>query len=147
MKKSTVKQIALQRVRNLIDTALYSSDEFAQDHIKVARKIISKYKLKIPFEYKILFCKKCKKYIVPGKDSRIRIGRSNTKALRITCKFCNHTYRKIIKNSIAKSNSGKSRLRSTLKSEPTSKSKPKQANKPQLPYKNEGFKEYKKQGL
>jgi len=97
MKKSTTKQIALQRVRNLIDTALYSSDEFAQDHIKIARKIISKYKLKIPFEYKILFCKKCKKYIVPGKNSSIRIGRSNTKALRITCKFCNHTYRKIIK--------------------------------------------------
>jgi ribonuclease P protein subunit RPR2 len=120
MKKSTVKQLAIQLVKNLIDTALYSSDEFAQDHIKVARKIISKYKLKVPFEYKILFCKKCKKFIIPGKDSRIRIGRSNTKALRITCKFCNHTYRKIIEKSIAKSNSGKTRIRSTLKSESTS---------------------------
>lgn len=97
MKKSTTKQIALQRVKILLDTALYSRDEFAQDHIKIARKIISKYKLKMPFEYKILFCKNCKKYIVPGKDSRIRIGRSNTKALRITCKYCNYTYRKIIK--------------------------------------------------
>jgi ribonuclease P protein subunit RPR2 len=130
MKKSTVKQLAIQRVRNLIDTALYSSDEFAQDHIKIARKIISKYKLKVPFEYKILFCKNCKKYIVPGKDSRIRIGRSNTKALRITCKFCNHTYRKIIEKSIAKSNSGKTRVRPKLKSELTSNSKPEQDNKP-----------------
>ena len=99
MKKSTTKQIALQRVRNLIDSALYSKDEFSQDHIKIARKIISKYKLKIPFDYKILFCKNCKKYIIPGRDSSIRIGRSNTKALRITCKLCGHTYRKIIDNS------------------------------------------------
>jgi len=96
MKKSTIKQIALQKVRNLIDSALYSNDEFSQDHIKIARKIISKYKFRVPFEYKILFCKNCKNYIVPGKDSTIRIGRSNTKALRITCKFCGHTYRKII---------------------------------------------------
>jgi ribonuclease P protein subunit RPR2 len=104
MKKSTIKQIALQRVKILLDTALYSRDEFAQDHIKIARKIISKYKLKMPFEYKILFCKNCKKYIVPGKDSRIRIGRSNTKALRITCKYCNYTYRKIIEKSVSESN-------------------------------------------
>ncbi len=96
MKKSATRQIALQRVRNLIDSALYSNDEFSQDHIKIARKIILKYKLKIPFEYKILFCKNCKEYIVPGRDSSIRIGRSNTKALRITCKLCGHTYRKII---------------------------------------------------
>ena len=104
MKKSATKQIALQRVRNLIDSALYSNDEFSQDHIKIARKIISKYKLKIPFEYKILFCKNCKKYIIPGKDSSIRIGRSNTKALRITCKFCGHTYRKIIDKKARNSN-------------------------------------------
>ncbi|HYF99608.1 MAG TPA: hypothetical protein VD815_05920 [Candidatus Saccharimonadales bacterium] len=97
MRKSTIKQIALQRVSILIDSALYTNDEFAQNHIRIARRIISKYKIKIPFEYKILFCKKCKKYMHPGKDSSIRIGRSNTKALRITCKFCGYTYRKILK--------------------------------------------------
>lgn len=96
MKKSAIKQIALDRAKMLIDRALYVKDEFAEDHIKVARKIILKYKLKIPFEYKILFCKNCKKFIIPGRDSTIRVGRSNTKALRITCKLCGHTYRKIL---------------------------------------------------
>jgi ribonuclease P protein subunit RPR2 len=105
MKKSIIKQMALQRVRILIDSALYNNDEFAQNHIKIARKIISKYKLKIPFGYKILFCKNCKKYIVPGQDSSIRIGRSNTKALRITCKFCGHTYRKLLEKNTRRSNS------------------------------------------
>jgi ribonuclease P protein subunit RPR2 len=63
----------------------------------MAKKIITKYRLKIPFEYKILFCKNCKRFIVPGKNSRIRLGRSRVKALRITCELCGHTYRKIIK--------------------------------------------------
>jgi ribonuclease P protein subunit RPR2 len=97
MKKNSKKQIALQRVNNLIDTALYPQDLFLEDHINTAKKIIAKYKIKIPFEYKILFCKNCKKFIIPGKNSRIRIGRSRVKALRITCKLCGHTYRKIIK--------------------------------------------------
>ena len=96
MKKSVIKQIAMQRVKVLIDRALYSRDEFSDHHIVIAKKIILKYKLKIPFEYKLLFCKQCKKFIIPGRDSIIRTGRSNTKALRITCKLCGHTYRKII---------------------------------------------------
>jgi ribonuclease P protein subunit RPR2 len=96
MKKNALRQLALKRVKLLLDRALYINDEFAPEHAKVAKRIILKYKLKIPFEYKILFCKNCKKLIAPGRNSTIRLGRSNTKALRITCKFCGHTYRKIL---------------------------------------------------
>lgn len=96
MKKNNKKQIALQRVSHLIDTAL-CHDLFSDDHINTAKKIITKYKIKIPFEYKLLFCKNCKKFIIPGKNSRIRVGRSKIKALRITCKICGHTYRKVLK--------------------------------------------------
>jgi ribonuclease P protein subunit RPR2 len=97
MKKNNKKQLALQSVSNLIYTALYTQDLFLDDHINTAKKIITKYRLKIPFEYKILFCKNCKRFIIPGKNSRVRIGRSRVKALRITCEICGHTYRKIIK--------------------------------------------------
>ncbi|MBA3750391.1 MAG: RNase P subunit [Nitrosopumilus sp.] len=100
MKKNSKKQLALQRVINLIDHALFTQDLFLEDHISTAKKIIAKYKINIPFEYKILFCKNCKKFIIPGKNSRIRIGRSRIKALRITCKLCGHTYRKIIKTKV-----------------------------------------------
>jgi ribonuclease P protein subunit RPR2 len=96
-KNNRKKQLALQRVYSLIDNALYAQDFFLNDHVTTAKKIITKYKLKIPFEYKILFCKNCKRFIVPGRDSRFRMGKSRIKALRITCKLCGHTYRKIIK--------------------------------------------------
>ncbi len=98
MKKKDKKKIALQIVSTLIDTALYTQDLFIDNHITIVKKIIAKYKLKIPFEYRILFCKNCKKFISPGKNSRVRIGRSKIKAIRITCKICGHTYRKIIKS-------------------------------------------------
>jgi len=108
MKKYALKQLALERAKLLLDRALYVNDEFAQEHAKIAKKIILKYKIKIPFEYKMLFCKNCKKFIAPGRDSTIRLGRSNTRALRITCKFCGHTYRKILtKKYKGKSNSSK----------------------------------------
>ncbi|MBA3976928.1 MAG: RNase P subunit [Nitrosopumilus sp.] len=96
-KNNKTKQLALQRVCDLLDNALHTPDYFTIEHIDTAKKIITKYRLKMPFEYKMLFCKNCKRFIVPGKDSRIRIGKSRVKALRITCKICGHTYRKIIK--------------------------------------------------
>ncbi|MBT4454569.1 MAG: RNase P subunit, partial [Candidatus Nitrosopelagicus sp.] len=37
----------------------------------------------------------CKKFIAPGIASKIRLG-SKPKSIRITCTYCNHTYRKII---------------------------------------------------
>lgn len=113
MKKNALRQLALDRAKMLLDRALRVNDEFAQEHVKVAKRIISKYKLKIPFEYKLLFCKNCKNFIVPGRDSTIRLGRSNEKALRITCKFCGHTYRKILtKKNTKEPNSSKKATRS-----------------------------------
>jgi ribonuclease P protein subunit RPR2 len=97
MKKNIKKQLALHRFCNLIDSVICDNDLASSNNIDVAKKIILKYKLKIPYDYKILFCKNCKNFIVPGKSSRIRTGRSNIKSIRITCKLCNHTYRKIIR--------------------------------------------------
>jgi len=62
----------------------------------------TKYRVRMPYELRMNFCKKCKKFIVPGFTARIRIGRSAVKSIRITCGFCNHTYRKIIKKQISK---------------------------------------------
>jgi ribonuclease P protein subunit RPR2 len=99
MKKRASKQIAAQRVSTIINSVLKSKDgSFSDQNVLLAKRIIEKYKIKIPFEYKMLFCKNCKKFIVPGNDSTIRIGRSRIKALRITCKLCGHTYRKVIES-------------------------------------------------
>ncbi len=93
------KKIALERIQILVKEALSNAKknpELAQRQANLARKISTKYKVKLPYEIRMQFCKKCKSFIAPGINSKIRLGRSALKSVRITCQFCNHTYRKVI---------------------------------------------------
>jgi ribonuclease P protein subunit RPR2 len=98
--KKSQKDLALQRIEILIQNALEtvkSDANLAQKQAMLAKKISNKYRIRLPYEIRQLYCKKCKRLIVPRRDARIRIGRSNVKAVRITCLNCGHVYRKIIK--------------------------------------------------
>ena len=96
--KNSKKQIATQRMQILFHNALSNAKNnprLAERQAEIARKISMKFKIKMPFEISSSFCKKCKKFIPPGIASKIRLG-SKPKSIRITCLYCNHTYRKII---------------------------------------------------
>ena len=96
--KSTKKQIATRRIEILFNNALSNAKNnpgLAQRQAEIAKKISLKFKIKMPFEISSSFCKKCKKFIAPGIRSKIRLN-SKPKSIRITCLYCNHTYRKII---------------------------------------------------
>ena len=93
------KRIALERMYILVNTAISnarSDPNLAEKQANLARRISTRYRISMPYELRINFCKKCKKFIVPGINSRIRIGRTSLKSIRITCNFCEHTYRKVI---------------------------------------------------
>lgn len=99
LKKQIVKEIAKERIDLLIANALVEvrgNEKLAYAQAMLAKKIAMRYRLKLPYHIRQLYCKKCKYFITPGRNARVRIGRSNTKALRITCLKCNHTYRKIL---------------------------------------------------
>ncbi len=99
MKKSQ-RDLAMQRIELLVRNALEtvkSDEELAQKHATLAKKISTKFRVKLPYEIRQLYCKKCKRFIVPGMNARVRIGRTSVKAVRITCLKCGHVYRKIIK--------------------------------------------------
>ncbi|MGH9921467.1 MAG: ribonuclease P protein component 4 [Nitrososphaerales archaeon] len=99
MKKSQ-KDLAMQRIEILVQNALEtvkSDTELAQKQAMLAKKISNKFRVRLPYEIRQLYCKNCKRFIVPSIDARVRIGRSNVKAVRITCLRCGHIYRKIIK--------------------------------------------------
>ena len=83
----------------LIDNAISNArtnPELSQRQALLARRISTRHKIKMPFDLRMVFCKKCKSFIAPGINSRIRLGRSSVKSIRISCNFCEHTYRKII---------------------------------------------------
>ena len=99
MKKSQ-KDLAIQRIeillKNALETAKLDAD-LAQKQAMLAKKISTKFRIRLPYEIRQLYCKKCKRFIVPGVTARVRIGRANVKAVRITCLKCGHLYRKITK--------------------------------------------------
>ena len=97
--KNSKKEIAIKRMQILFNNAISNArldPDLAEKQALLAKKIGMKYRIRMPYELSSIFCKKCKKFIVPGINSKIRIGRSNVKSIRITCNYCTHTYRKII---------------------------------------------------
>ncbi|MEW5839379.1 RNase P subunit [Nitrososphaera sp.] len=96
-KQQAVKEIARERIEILLASALQERDlELAEKQAGLAKKIAMRHRVRLPYRLRQLFCKKCKAFIVPGRDSRVRTGRSRTRAVRITCARCGHTYRKVI---------------------------------------------------
>ena len=96
--KNSKKQIATKRMEILFNNALSNvkyNPVLAERQAEIVKRISTKFKIKMPFELSSSFCKKCKKFIPPGIASKIRLG-SKPKSIRITCSYCNHTYRKII---------------------------------------------------
>ena len=97
--KPTLKKIALERMQILISSAISNAKinpDLSQRQASLARRICTRYKIHMPYELRITFCKKCKLFIAPGINSRIRLGRTSVKSIRISCNLCGHTYRKII---------------------------------------------------
>ena len=89
----------MERMQILIDNAITNArtdPELYQRQASIARRISTKYKIRMPYHLRMVFCKKCKSFIAPGINSRIRLGRTSVKSIRISCNLCGHTYRKII---------------------------------------------------
>ena len=89
----------MERMQILIDNAITnarSDPELSERQASIARRISTKYKIRMPYYLRMVFCKKCKSFIAPGVNSRIRLGRTSVKSIRISCNLCGHTYRKII---------------------------------------------------
>ena len=97
--KPVLRAIALERMEILIHNAISNAKtnpQLSQRQALLARKISMRHKVRMPYELRMSFCKKCKSFIAPGVNSKIRLGRTSIKSIRITCNFCGHTYHKII---------------------------------------------------
>jgi ribonuclease P protein subunit RPR2 len=100
MRKHDEREIAKERIEILISNALREvkedDDKLANHYATLAKKIAMRLRLRLPYEFRQLYCKRCKQFISPGRNARIRIGRSKIKAIRITCLKCGYVYHKIL---------------------------------------------------
>lgn len=94
----------MERMQILIENAISNAKknpDLSARQAYLARRISTRHKIRMPYELRMVFCKKCKSFIAPGINSRIRLGRASVKSIRISCNLCGHTYRKVITKSHA----------------------------------------------
>ncbi|OHE53674.1 MAG: hypothetical protein A3K61_03340 [Thaumarchaeota archaeon RBG_16_49_8] len=92
------KALARSRVKILLAKAVETAKEdpeLAQRQAAIARRIILRYNIRLPYSEKRLFCHGCKRLLIPGVNARVRLGH-RPKAVKITCLECGHIYRKIL---------------------------------------------------
>lgn len=95
-----MKILARERVTILLANAIETTKNdtvLAKRQAEIAKQICLKYNLRRQYYDKQLFCRKCKKFIIPGVSSRVRLG-YKPKAVKITCFECGYIYRKIIQS-------------------------------------------------
>jgi len=66
-------------------------------YVEICRGISKRCKVRIPKEYKMFICKKCKRYLIPGKTMRVRVRDRKSTHLVVTCLYCNSIKRYYIK--------------------------------------------------
>lgn len=86
-RKNVEKNIAHERVEILINRArnyMYQDYKLARRYISLAKRIAERYRIKIPKELKLIFCKKC---LYPYRSDKFRV-RVNKSRVVITCLNC-----------------------------------------------------------
>lgn len=89
------RDIAVERINILFKRAeemFPEKPELSNRYVEMARKISMRYNIPIPKELKRKFCKKCYKYIVPGKNCRVRTDASK-QAVIVKCLECGYVMR------------------------------------------------------
>ena len=100
--KPVIKKIAYSRMIYLFQRAnevFPNNNLLANRYTYLARRYAQRAKIKIPDEWKKRICKKCKKFLYPGLNYRIRLHSHKRKGshISLTCFECNKTTRYFIK--------------------------------------------------
>lgn len=96
-----VERIALKRIRILFKLAMdsiHTDPDLAQRYIEIARKISMRTKVRIPREFRRMICRHCKRFILPGVNSRVRIQPRREPHVVVTCLLCGGHMRYPLKN-------------------------------------------------
>ncbi|MDR3101986.1 MAG: ribonuclease P [Methanocalculaceae archaeon] len=86
-RKSSSRKIVLERIEILFEQAyLNRSDQvLANRYVSLAREIAMRQRQRISRRFRRSFCPVCRTYIIPGKNSRVRVQHGKVIS---TCKVC-----------------------------------------------------------
>jgi len=86
-----LKEIASERINILLTRAdtIYSSEPaLAQRYGELARKIAMKARIRLPEQWRLRFCDRCKKFLYPGITTHVRIKSKNPSRVIYYCDIC-----------------------------------------------------------
>jgi ribonuclease P protein subunit RPR2 len=87
-KKEDVRRIAKERIDELFFQAEKTKNkDLKKRYVVLARKIGTKFRMRIPREHKRKFCRNCNSYFIPGENVRVRL--KNQKVIYY-CLICKH---------------------------------------------------------
>lgn len=95
MRRKEVKREATELARGLIEMAIITAGSdiaLAREQASLARRIMLKFNIRYDWSLRRFYCHGCKGLILPGLNSRVRIGPG--KVLIMTCNDCGHVNRK-----------------------------------------------------
>ncbi|MBS3176751.1 ribonuclease P [Candidatus Woesearchaeota archaeon] len=88
-KPGEVVRIAQEHITVLFEQAqkMFSEHpELSNRHVKLARKIAMRFKIKLPKQYQRMFCKHCYAFFMPSKTCRVRTEKGKIVYYCFTCK-------------------------------------------------------------
>lgn len=88
---AATKRLARQRVQTLFRLArgtIHEDPVLAQHYVDIARKVAMAAKVRFPREYRRQFCRRCKSFILPGVNCRVRIKQGRRPHVVVTCLNC-----------------------------------------------------------
>jgi ribonuclease P protein subunit RPR2 len=95
--KKLIKEIAQVRIEYLFKKAhdiFPENKELANRYIYLTRRYAQRAKIRLPLEWKKNICNKCKKFLYPGINCRIRMhSKGKGSHISITCFDCNNVTR------------------------------------------------------
>ena len=86
-----VRKSAEMQVREYMNEALdtaSSSLELADRYVEIVRGISMRCKVRVPRRYRVHMCRRCKRLLVPGLTSRVRVRSNRKKHITVTCLYC-----------------------------------------------------------
>jgi ribonuclease P protein subunit RPR2 len=89
------QRIARERIEilfNLAEKKFGKHPELSNRYVELARKIGMRYNITLPKGLKRTFCRKCRSYIVPGKNCIVRTS-SAQKSVIVKCLECGNVMR------------------------------------------------------
>ena len=87
--KGQQKKLALNEIDMLFKQAKELFDkkpDLADKYTQKARRTALKYKVKLPLKYKRSICKNCYKYLIPGRNLRVRTHKGHMVYCCLNCK-------------------------------------------------------------